>query len=181
MSVVAPAVGLYSSNLLYSHKNNFPEAAMKRPASKLHKAVQKLTKKERKESGLYLAGRYTELNLTVDGSNHLRVIGKDINGFDIWAAESDKFDTYLQRDRQLLTCHSQAFREGIYFAAYWEDGMLTGDQLGGLLCLIDDVAKGEGAKAQQGSPGLGQAMWQPKNTANQSEAGTSSLYDPEVF
>ncbi len=82
LSVVALAVGLYSSNLLYSHKNNFLEAAMKRIASKLHKAVQQLTKREHKESGLYLAGRYTELNLTVAVCEHLHVTGKDVNGFE---------------------------------------------------------------------------------------------------
>jgi len=144
-----------AATLLYNHKNNFRIPAMKRPISKLNKAVQQLTKRERKESDLYLAGRWNSLNSTVATTEHLHVTGKDANGFDIWTASRDQFDIYLQRDRQLLTCPSQAFREGIYLAAYWQDGigLLTGNQLAGFTRLIDDVAESESAKAEQRSSG----------------------------
>ena len=67
----------------FKSQTSFLEAAMKRPASKLHKAVQQITTKERRESDLCLAGRNNLLNLTIAVSKHLHVTGKDSNGFDI--------------------------------------------------------------------------------------------------
>ncbi len=81
--------------LLYNHKISFRAAVMKRPASKLTKAVQQVNKKQSKESDLHLGARWNNLNLTAAVIKHLRVIGKDTNGFDIWAEEKDKFDIYI--------------------------------------------------------------------------------------
>jgi len=172
-----------AATLLYNHKISFHAAVMKRPASKLTKAVQQVNKKQSKESDLHLGARWNSLNLTAAVIKHLHVTGRDTNGFDIWAEEKDKFDIYLQRDRQLLTCPSEAFREGLYFASYWKDGigLLTSSQLAGFLSLIDDVAESESAQAQQRGTGMGQKAWQPKYTANQSEASTSDLQYTEVF
>jgi len=145
-----------AATLLYNHKISFDAAAMKRAASKLTKAVQQANKRQAKESDLHLGARWNSLNLTAAVIKHLHVTGQDTNGSDIWAEQKDRFDIYVQRERQLLTCPSAAFREGLYFACFWKDGigLLTGSQLAGFLRLLDDVAESQGTEAQQGGTGI---------------------------
>ena len=174
--VDAPAVVLYSSNLLYNHKNSFIEAAMKRPVSKLTKAVQQISKRQRKETDLYLGGRWNHLDLTLAVCNHLHVTGFDSNGFETWGESRDLYDCYLQQGRELVNSPDEVFREGLYYACYWWDGVgkLTGEQLAGLISLLNDLAEMQGAQAEQGGPDVGQEIpWEPKFIANQKEAGTS--------
>ena len=153
-------------------------AARKRPTSKLEKAVQTINKRERRTLDIFLVGRWNHLDLTVAAAKHLHITGKDSNGLDVWAEQKDKFDIYLQQNRRLVNSPEEIFREGIYFACYWLDGigLLTGDQIGSLTELLDDLAEMQSPKAQQGGQGVGQESWlmQPLWTANQSEAGPST-------
>lgn len=136
-------------------------AAKKRPVSKLEKAVQTINKRERRALDLYLVGRWNHLDLRVAACKHLHVTGKDSNGLEVWGEE-------------------ELFREGIYFACYWWDGvgLLTGDQIGSLIKLLDDLAEMQSAEAQQGGKGMGQDSWISESmyTANQSEAGPSAAH-----
>lgn len=125
---------------------------------------------------MYLGGRFNHLNLTLAVTKYMHVTGKDSNGADIWTEAGDKFDVYFQQDRKAM------FREGIYYASYWQDGVvcLTGDQLGGLITLLDDLAEEQGSQAEQGGTGMGQEVWEPKYTAEQDEAGPSSTPDKQM-
>jgi len=155
-------------------------AARKRPVSKLHKAVQTVNKRKRRALDLFLVGRWNHLDLTVAACKHLHVTSKDSNGVEVWAEEKDKFDIYLQKDRCLVSSPEEIFREGIYFACYWWDGvgLLNGEQINSLVDLLDDLAKMQGPKAEQGSQGMGEEVWafKPRFTANQSEAGPSTAH-----
>ena len=135
-------------------------AAKKRPVSKLDKAVQTINKRERRALDLFL-GRWNRLVLTVAACKHLHVTGKDSNGLEVWGEEKDKFDIYLQQNRCLVSRPEEIFREGIYFACYWWDGvgLLTGDQIGSFIKLLDDLAEMQRPKAQQGGQGVGQKSW----------------------
>ena len=73
-----------AATLLYNLKISFHAAVMKRPASKLNKAVQQVNKRQSKESDLHLGARWNSLNLTAAVVKHLHVTGKDANGFEIW-------------------------------------------------------------------------------------------------
>ena len=118
-------------------------------------------------------GRWNHLDLTVAACKHLHVTGKDSNGLGVWGEEKDKFDIYLQQNRRLVSSPEELFREGIYFACYWWDGvgLLTGNQIGSLIKLLS-------AEAQQGGKGMGQESWISESmyTANQSEAGPSAAH-----
>ena len=118
-------------------------AARKRPVNKLDKAVQTINKRERRALDLFSVGRWKHLDLTVAACKPLHVTGKDSNGLEVWAEEKDKFDIYLQQNKCLVTSPEELFREGIYFACYWWDGMglLTGDQIGSFIKLLDDLAE----------------------------------------
>lgn len=96
---------------------------MKRPVSKRNKALHAFTKHDRRATDLYLVGRWNHLNLTIAAAKHLHVSGKDSNGGAIWAEEKDRFDIYLQQNKQLVLSPALVFREGIYFGVYWEDGI----------------------------------------------------------
>ena len=155
-------------------------AAKKRHVSKLDKAVQTINKRERRALDFLLVGCWNILDLTVAGCKYLHVTGKDSNGLEVWGEEKDKFDIYLQQNRCIVSIPEEIFREGIYFACYWWDGvgLLTGDQIGSLIKLLDDLAEMQGPKAQQRGQGAGQESWISESmwTANQSEAGPSSAH-----
>ena len=155
-------------------------AAKKRPVSKLEKAIQTINKRERRALDSYLVGSWNHLDLTVAACKHLHVTGKDSNGLEVWGEEKDKFDICLQQNRRLVSSPEELFREGIYFACYWWDGvgLLTGDQIGSLIKLLDDLAEMQSAEAQQGGKGMGQESWISESmyTANQSEAGPSTAH-----
>ncbi|KAL0024036.1 hypothetical protein WJX77_010620 [Trebouxia sp. C0004] len=106
--------------------------------------------------------------------------GKDSNGLEVWGEEKDKSDIYLEQNKRLVSSPEEIFREGIYFACYWWDGvgLLTGDQIGSLIKLLDDLAEMQGPKAEQGGQGMGQESWISESmwTANQSEAGPSATH-----
>ncbi|DBB15905.1 TPA: hypothetical protein ACH3X3_003502 [Trebouxia sp. C0006] len=152
-------------------------AAKKRPVSKLNKAVQTINKRERRALDLFLVGRWNHLDLTVAACKHLHVTG---NGLEVLAEEKDKFDIHLQQNRCLVSSPEEVFREGIYFVCYWWDGvgLLTRDQIGSFIKLLDDLAEMQDPKAEQGGQGMGEEVWvfKSKYTANQSEAGPSTAH-----
>lgn len=158
---------------------------MKRPASKLSKAVQAITKRTHRATDLYLVGRWNHLDLTVAACKHLYVTGKDSNGMQTWVEEKDRFDIYLQQNRRLIAHPSLVFREGICFGAYWEGfiELLTRDQIASLVTVLDDVAKMQDSKAEQGGTSMGQEIWssQSSSQADQDEAGPNTSCEVEVF
>ncbi len=168
-----------AATLLYNHKISFHAAMVKRPVSKLTKAVQQVTKRERKERTLYLGGRWNNFDLTLAVCKHLHTIGFDKNGFELWTESRDIYDCYLQQGRQLVESPEKILREGIYYACFWSDGIgkLSGDQLKGLVELLDDLAEAESSKTQQRGPYVGQETFTyPYGhfLANQAEAGPSA-------
>ncbi len=156
---------------------------MKRPVSVLTRVLPAETKRCRKESDVQFVGRWHQLNLTVVADSHFHITGKDSTGCDIWAPERDRFDVYLQQGRQLVSDPSEIFREGVYFTRYWWDGVgvLSKEQMDCLVITLDDVAEMQGAKAQQGSSGMGCQVWQPRYQANQSEASSSCIRDAKML
>jgi len=135
--------------------------SIRRPVSKLAKVVQQVIKQQRKERPLYLGGRWNYYDLTLCMCKHLHATGFDSNGFEIWAESKNLFDCYLQQGRQLVLSPEKIFREGIYYACFWSDGIgtLTGDQLAGLIELLDDLVETESAKTEQRGPDVGQEVF----------------------
>lgn len=119
LSLLLPSCFI-AATLLYNHKISFHAAMVKRPVSKLTKAVQQVTKRERKERTLYLGGRWNNFDLTLAVCKHLHTIGFDKNGFELW---TESRDCYLQQGRQLVESPEKIFREGIYYACFWSHGI----------------------------------------------------------
>ncbi len=109
------------------------------------------------------------MNLALAVTKHLRVTGKDSNRSDIWTEERDVYDVYLQQNRQLVTRIDKVWKEGIFYACFWRDGVgvLTANHLNSLITLLDDLAEMQGPQVEQGRTSMGQHVWEPRYTAKQ--------------